>query len=64
MTEWRKSSRSGTEAQSDCVEMAQLPGAVVGVRDSKDQYGARISLPVDQARALVAAIKRGDHDTP
>lgn len=61
MTQWRKSSYSGTGAQSDCVEMAQLPGAV-GVRDSKNPVGGALALPVPAARALVARIKRGTLD--
>ncbi|RKS70860.1 uncharacterized protein DUF397 [Actinomadura pelletieri DSM 43383] len=57
MTEWRKSSHSGTGAQSDCVEMAALPGAV-GIRDSKAPDGPRFALPASAARELLTRIKR------
>lgn len=61
MTEWRKSSRSGSTAQSDCAEMAALPGAV-GIRDSKNPDGPRLALPPSTARALLTRIKHGDLD--
>jgi hypothetical protein len=35
---WRKSSRSGGNG-GDCVEVADGPTGVVGVRDSKDPTG-------------------------
>ena len=63
MTQWRKSSRSGTGSQSNCVEVAVLSGDV-GVRDSKDPSGPRIMLPVERFRRLTADIKRGAHDLP
>jgi hypothetical protein len=63
MTQWRKSSRSGTGGQSNCVEVANLSGGV-GVRDSKDPSGPRITLPVEHFRRLAADIKRGAHDLP
>ncbi|QKW38011.1 DUF397 domain-containing protein [Actinomadura sp. NAK00032] len=63
MTQWRKSSRSGTGGQSNCVEVANLSGDV-GVRDSKDLSGPRITLPVERFRSLAADIKRGAHDLP
>uniref|UniRef100_UPI003F4930D8 DUF397 domain-containing protein n=1 Tax=Actinomadura sp. CA-154981 TaxID=3240037 RepID=UPI003F4930D8 len=61
MTEWRKSSRSGSTANSDCVEMAALPGAV-GIRDSKHPDGPRFALPPSAAREFLTRIKRGDLD--
>ncbi|RFS83391.1 DUF397 domain-containing protein [Actinomadura spongiicola] len=61
MTEWRKSSHSGSTAQSDCVEMAALPRAV-GIRDSKNPDGPRFALPTSAARAFLTRIKCGDLD--
>lgn len=63
MIHWRKSSRSGTSGQSNCVEVANLSGDV-GMRDSKDPSGPRITLPVERFRQLAADIKRGAHDLP
>ncbi|TDC57835.1 DUF397 domain-containing protein [Actinomadura sp. KC345] len=63
MTQWRKSSRSGTGGQSNCVEVANLSGHV-GVRDSKDPSGPRMTLPAERFRRLTADIKRGAHDLP
>ncbi|MEV4673949.1 DUF397 domain-containing protein [Actinomadura sp. NPDC049382] len=63
MTQWRKSSRSGTGGQSNCVEVANLSGDV-GVRDSKDPSGPRITLQIERFRSLAADIKRGAHDLP
>lgn len=61
-TEWRKSSRSGS-AQSDRVQVADLAGNI-GVRDSKDPAGPEIALPSAGFRALLDAVKRGEHDLP
>lgn len=63
MMNWRKSSRSGTSGQSDCVEIANLSGGI-GVRDSKDSSGPRVTLPVERFRRLAADIKCGAHDLP
>ncbi|MEU5995510.1 DUF397 domain-containing protein [Spirillospora sp. NPDC047418] len=63
MAQWRKSSRSGTGGQSNCVEVANLSGDV-GVRDSKDPSGSRITLQAERFRRLAADIKRGAHDLP
>ncbi|MEU5990579.1 DUF397 domain-containing protein [Spirillospora sp. NPDC047418] len=63
MTNWQKSSYSGGSATSDCVELGRSPRAV-GVRDSKDPTGPRITLPVECFRRLAADIKRGAYDLP
>jgi uncharacterized protein DUF397 len=63
MTEWRKSSRSGTSENMDCVEVAEL-GCNIGVRDSKDPHGPKLALAAASFGELLAAVKRGDHDTP
>ncbi|WP_131736013.1 DUF397 domain-containing protein [Actinomadura roseirufa] len=59
--QWRKSSHSGSGAQSDCVEVANLAGNI-GVRDSKDPHGPTIALPAAGFRDLVGWIKRGTYD--
>lgn len=56
-TLWRKSSRSGTGAQSDCVEVANLSGNI-GLRDSKDPGGPKLVVGRDAFRVLVAELKR------
>ncbi|WP_433143908.1 DUF397 domain-containing protein [Actinomadura nitritigenes] len=61
MTQWRKSSRSATSDNTNCVEVAQL-ARNIGVRDSKDPAGPKIALPFAEFRALVDAVKRGEHD--
>ncbi len=62
MIHWRKSSRSGTSGQSNCVEVANLSGDV-GVRDSKDP-GGPASRFRSSASVLAADIKHGEHDLP
>ncbi|MDL4775317.1 DUF397 domain-containing protein [Actinomadura xylanilytica] len=56
---WRKSNYSGTEG--DCVEVANLD-VVVGVRDSKDPEGGRLSLDRTAFGGLLARVKAGDLD--
>ncbi|MER6813589.1 DUF397 domain-containing protein [Spirillospora sp. NPDC000708] len=58
---WRKSSRSGTSGQSDCVEVAQLPGTI-GVRDSKAPETPHLEFGVADWRMFADRVKRGDHD--
>ncbi|MFG1857010.1 DUF397 domain-containing protein [Actinomadura geliboluensis] len=40
---WRKSSHSGSNG-GDCVQLADMAGAVVAVRDSKDPHGPVLLL--------------------
>lgn len=63
MTSWRRPSRSGTSGQSNCVEVARLSGAI-GIRDSKNPSGPRVTLSADDFRLLAAHIRRGTHDAP
>lgn len=51
---WRKSSHSGVN--SDCVQLAGLPGGVA-VGDSKDPSGPILVLTPAQFRSLIAAAR-------
>lgn len=51
---WRKSSYSSDSA--NCVEVAELPGAVA-VRDSKDPDGGVLLVSLDAWRAFVEFAK-------
>jgi Domain of unknown function (DUF397) len=51
---WRKSSYSNAQAQ--CVEVAELAGAVA-VRDSKDPAGPALMFTRAQWRAFTAGLK-------
>lgn len=54
---WRKSSRSASGTTGDCVEVADLGGAV-GIRDSKDAAGPVLILHTAAWASLVGRIKR------
>jgi hypothetical protein len=55
--EWRKSSRSGGNG-GNCVEAASLPNAV-GVRDSKDPDGPKLTFAPEMWRAFTSHVKTG-----
>ncbi|TDD63568.1 DUF397 domain-containing protein [Actinomadura rubrisoli] len=56
---WRKSSHSGTEQQTVCVEVAGLrPG--VGIRDSKNPHLGHLTLPTQVFADLLARAKRDE----
>ncbi|MFI0451271.1 DUF397 domain-containing protein [Actinomadura sp. 6N118] len=61
MTEWRKSRRSTSAENSNCVEVADLAGNI-GVRDSKNPDGPKTALDVSTWRSLLASIKDGEYD--
>ncbi|MBO2455869.1 DUF397 domain-containing protein [Actinomadura barringtoniae] len=57
---WRKSSRSGSSgSDSDCVEVARF-SRNIGVRDSKDPDGPKLTLSPDAWRSLVHRVKADD----
>jgi hypothetical protein len=58
---WRKSSRSLGQDNSDCVEIAQLVRDI-GIRDSKDPNGPKLSVGRDQFAALIGRVKGKELD--
>jgi hypothetical protein len=60
VTKWVKSSFSF--ANGDCVEVASLPGAEVGVRDTKAAGGPFLRYTPGEWAAFVAGVKKGEFD--
>ncbi|MCP9954139.1 DUF397 domain-containing protein [Actinomadura madurae] len=56
-TTWRKSSHSGTQGGSECVEVGRLPQAIA-FRDSKDPHGPKLAITRDTFAGLIADLKR------
>ncbi|MEV5827089.1 DUF397 domain-containing protein [Spirillospora sp. NPDC052242] len=57
MTTWRKSSYSGTQVGSECVEVARF-AEEIAVRDSKAPEAGHLALDRQVFRALLAELKR------
>jgi hypothetical protein len=57
---WRKS-RHSQGGGGECVELAGLPHAV-GVRDSKNPTGPKLTFSRAELTAFFTAVRRGDHD--
>ncbi|TDB93107.1 DUF397 domain-containing protein [Actinomadura sp. 7K534] len=57
MTTWRKSSHSGTQGGSECVEVGRFPDSI-GVRDSKNPDGPELRITRETFRTLMAGLKR------
>lgn len=56
---WRRSSRCDSSA---CVEVANLGGDIVAIRDSKDPNGPILRLTQGEWSAFVKGIRHGDFD--
>ncbi|MFY1633358.1 DUF397 domain-containing protein [Solwaraspora sp. WMMB335] len=59
---WRKSTRSNGNS-GDCVEVADNQPGVVGVRDSKDQYGPVLVFTPDQWTTFARCVRRGTFES-
>jgi hypothetical protein len=57
---WRKPSYSGGSENTDCVELARLDGAVIGVRDSKNPEGGHLLVSPEALARLVDRIRAGE----
>jgi len=57
---WIKSSLSFSN--SNCVEVASLPGGEVGVRDSKDAEGPVLRFTSDEWHAFLGRAQNGEFD--
>jgi Domain of unknown function (DUF397) len=61
MIRWRKSSRSEGSVNGGCVEVARQD-ARLGVRDSKNPNGPRLTLTVGSFSDILTRIKSGEFD--
>ncbi|MFI6321328.1 DUF397 domain-containing protein [Nonomuraea sp. NPDC050556] len=55
---WRKSSFSSNTGE--CIEVADLPGGAIGIRDSKDAEGGILVFTAAEWRAFVAGVRNGE----
>jgi len=57
---WRKSSLS--YANHNCVEVSDLPGGGVGVRNSRDREGLVLRFTPDEWHAFLGGVYKGEFD--
>ncbi len=57
---WIKSSLSFSN--SNCVEVASLPGGEIGVRDSKDSAGPVLRFTPGEWHAFLGGVRNGEFD--
>ena len=60
MARWRKSQASNPSGS--CVEIAELPGGKVAVRNSRDKSGPALIYPRAELAAFLRGIKNGEFD--
>lgn len=61
---WRKSSFSGSNGNSGCVEVAAVPAGAVAVRDTKDRTRAPHVYTCQEWAAFLLAVRSGEFDRP
>ena len=59
-SDWVKSSLS--LANGNCVEVKNLPGGGIGVRNSRDREGAVLSFTPDEWHAFLGGVRYGEFD--
>lgn len=57
---WRKSRASNPTGS--CVEIAELPGGTIAVRNSRDKEGTALIYPRTEVAAFLHALKNGEFD--
>ena len=57
---WVKSSLSF--ANGNCVEVSELPGGAVAVRNSRDREGAVLRFTPDEWQAFLGGVRNGEFD--
>ena len=57
---WVKSSLS--YANGNCVEVSDLPGGTVGVRNSREREGPVLRFTPDEWHAFLAGVHKGEFD--
>jgi hypothetical protein len=58
---WVKSSLSFSSG--NCVEVADLPGGGVGLRNSRDPHGPVLRFTPDEFRAFIGGAQNGEFDS-
>ena len=60
MARWRKSRASNSSGC--CVEIAELPGGSVAVRNSRDKSGPALIWPRTELERFIRGVKSGEFD--